>query len=255
MTFPVEIGIDGFSISAHLLFETAAFVIGFRYFLYLRRRAGDELPEPNRVWIMIAAALGAFLFSRLIGSLEDPPSFLNSNSKLLYFYSNKTIVGALLGGLLSVELVKLMIHEKRSSGDLFTYPLILAMMIGRIGCFTSGVYEPTYGIETTLPWAMNLGDGKLRHPVALYEIIFLAALWLLLIFVERNYKLVSGVRFKLFMIGYLLFRFLLDFIKPGYRLPIGLTTIQLTCVCGLLYYYHTIYRLVLSPLKLISNER
>ena len=58
--------------------------------------------------------------------------------------SGATIVGALLGGLLVVEITKKIIHEKSSSGDLFTYPLILAMMIGRIGCFTSGLTEETY---------------------------------------------------------------------------------------------------------------
>ena len=56
---------------------------------------------------------------------------------------------------------------------LFTYPLILAIIIGRIGCFSMGVFEETYGLPTTLPWGMNLGDNIPRHPVCLYEIIFL----------------------------------------------------------------------------------
>jgi phosphatidylglycerol---prolipoprotein diacylglyceryl transferase len=38
------------------------------------------------------------------------------------------------------------------------------------------------------------------------------------------------------MIGYLLFRFLLDFIKPHYPVFLGFSTIQLTCLAGLSYY-------------------
>ncbi len=250
MHFPVEITIGSFSLSAHLLFETLAFVVGFRYFLYLRKRAGDTIDEPNRIWIIIGATFGAFFFSRLVGSLEDPRRFFDASSTLTYYYGQKTIAGGLLGGLLVVELTKKVIGVKTSSGDLFTYPIILAMIIGRIGCFMAGISEQTYGIETSAPWAMDLGDGLLRHPVALYEIAFLITLWIVLYRVERSITLDNGVRFKLFMIAYFAFRFIIDFIKPGYRLYFGLTVIQITSLLALLYYARTIFNLLARPYKL-----
>jgi hypothetical protein len=70
MQFPVHFGFGGFSISAHFVFETLAFIIGFRYFLYLRKKVEDPISEGNRIWILIAAAAGALIFSRLLGSLE-----------------------------------------------------------------------------------------------------------------------------------------------------------------------------------------
>ncbi|HEY9258193.1 prolipoprotein diacylglyceryl transferase family protein, partial [Chitinophaga sp.] len=155
-----------------------------------------------------------------------------------------------LGGLAGVELIKKAIGERESTGDLFVYPLILAMIIGRIGCFSMGIYEETYGLPTSLPSGMNLGDGLLRHPVSLYEIIFLAALWALLAFISQRWPLVNGGRFKLFMIAYLLFRFLLDFIKPGYRFAFGLGSIQLACLAGLCYYLPTI----LFPSRLTQKQ-
>jgi prolipoprotein diacylglyceryltransferase len=157
MQFPVHFGFGGFSISAHFVFETLAFIIGFRYFLYLRKKVEDPISEGNRIWILIAAAAGALIFSRLLGSLESPQAWFSSDHPLLHFYASKTIVGGLLGGLLCVEVTKYYLGVRTSSGDLFTYPLILAMMIGRIGCFSSGVYEPTYGVQSTLPWALDLG--------------------------------------------------------------------------------------------------
>jgi phosphatidylglycerol:prolipoprotein diacylglycerol transferase len=233
-------------VSLHVLFETLGMAVGFRYFLWLRSRQPDRINDVNRVWILIGAAFGALVFSRLIGALENPVNLFHSKHPLLYLYANKTIVGGLLGGLLMVEVVKKIIHERSSSGDLFTYPLILAIMIGRIGCFTSGVAEETYGIPTNCFLGMDLGDGVPRHPVALYEIAFLGLLWAGLAAIGRRVRLINGYRFQLFMVAYFAFRFFLDFIKPRYVLFAGLGTIQLCCLIGLLYYSRTIYKILFN---------
>lgn len=255
MKYPIEVVVGNFEVSAHVIFETLAFIIGFRYFLYLRRKQTDTISESNRIWIIIGAAFGAFLFSRLLGSLENPGLLAKAGNPWLYFYSNKTIVGGLLGGLLVVEITKHFLKEKSSSGDLFTYPLILALIIGRIGCLSAGIYEPTFGIESTLPWAMDLGDGLSRHPVVLYEIIYLVVLWILFLSFEKNNTLEMGVRFKCFMIAYLFLRFLLEYIKPAHVIIFNLTAIQLACLCGLLYYYRTLISILHSPDKLVMHER
>ncbi|HEY1871941.1 MAG TPA: prolipoprotein diacylglyceryl transferase family protein, partial [Chitinophagaceae bacterium] len=98
-----------------------------------------------------------------------------------------------------------------------------------------------------LPWGMNLGDGYLRHPVSLYEIIFLIALWVCLKRIQKNFLLQQGALFKLFLIAYVVFRLLLDFIKPHYTFSVGLSTIQLTCIAGFLYYLPYI----IQPRKLL----
>jgi prolipoprotein diacylglyceryltransferase len=243
MVYPIGLKLGSLTLSFHLIFETLGFIIGFRYFLFQRNRQKDGINEVNRVWIIIGATFGAFFFSRLVGALENPLALIHSKHLLLYLYANKTVVGALLGGLLAVEITKKIIHEKTSSGDLFTYPLILAMMIGRIGCFASGVYEETYGIETTSFFGMDLGDGLHRHPVTLYEITFLAMLWLVLTAIEKRVQLLNGYRFQFFMIAYLTFRFMLDFIKTHYVYFVGLGIIQLCCLAGLLYYSKTICKI------------
>jgi prolipoprotein diacylglyceryltransferase len=235
----------------HTITEVAGLFIGFRYYIHLRKKQGDVIHSSNRTWIIIGAIFGAFFGSRLIGFLEDPVTMIHSKNIFWYFYSNKTVVGGFLGGLAGVEVVKYFIKEKKSSGDLFTYPMILALIIGRIGCFSMGIYEETYGSPTSLSWGINLGDGVPRHPVCLYEIIFLSLLWTSLIQFEKRYKLQDGARFKLFMISYCFFRFLLDFIKPHYTFSIGLSTIQLTCLAGLMYYY----RYIIYPKKLIANRK
>jgi phosphatidylglycerol---prolipoprotein diacylglyceryl transferase len=242
MAFPINLKLGGLTLSLHLIFETLGLAIGFRYFLFLRNRQKDRINDTNRSLIIIGATFGAFFFSRLIGALENPMTLIHSKHILLYLYANKTIVGGLLGALLVVEVTKKIIHEKTSSGDLFTFPLILAMMIGRIGCFSSGLSEETYGLPTNSFLGIDLGDGLYRYPVTLYEMGFLGLLWLVLVVIERKVKLVNGYRFQFFMIAYLAFRFLLDFIKPHYVYFIGLGSIQLCCLIGLLYYSRTIYK-------------
>jgi phosphatidylglycerol:prolipoprotein diacylglycerol transferase len=243
MAFPINLKLGGLSLPLHLIFETLGFVIGFRYYLFLRKKQEDRINDANRTWIIIGATFGAFFFSRVVGSFENPMTLIHSKHILLYCYANKTIVGGLLGALFVVEITKKIIHEKNSSGDLFTYPLILAMMIGRIGCFSSGLSEETYGVATHLFWGIDFGDGMHRHPVTLYEMAFLGLLWVVLVSIDSKVKLVNGCRFQFFMIAYLVFRFLLDFIKPHYIYFIGLGTIQICCFIGLLYYSRTIYKI------------
>ena len=255
MQYPVELHLGTLKLSLHLIFETAAFVIGFRYFLWLRKKHSDAINDTNRIWILVGATFGAFFFSRLVGALEEPVAFLDTPHPLLYFYANKTIVGGLLGGLLMVEVTKKIIGEKSSSGDLFTYPLILAIIIGRIGCFTSGVYEQTYGNVTGFVLGMDLGDGLKRHPVALYEIAFMLLLWAFLLNIERKAKLAGGYRFQIFMIAYLTFRFCMQLIKPQYAYFLGMGTIQLVCISGLLYYIKTIGKIIFNPKAITINEQ
>lgn len=250
MHFPFSISIGTYSVSLHGIFEFLAFFIAFRYFIYLRKKQTDIIDTNNRTWIIIGATFGALIGSRLVGGLEDIHQLKTASNKFLYFYQNKTVLGGFLGGLLGVEWVKKIIHVKDSSGDLFTFPMILGLIIGRIGCFSMGIYEETYGTKTDLFTGMNLGDGLMRHPVALYEILFLLMLWFLLVQTEKKYSLAAGARFKIFMIFYILFRFLLDFIKPHYNIIFNLSSIQLFSLAGLIYYYSYI----INPKKLLLTN-
>ena len=250
MQFPVTIEIGPLKILLHTICETVAFLVGFRYFLYLRNKQGDQIEQSNRVWIIIAAIFGALIGSRLIGGLEDIAGLQNTDDKLAWFYQNKTVVGGFSGGLFGVEAAKKWIGEQKPSGDLFTYPMLLALIIGRTGCFSMGVYEATYGMPSSLPWAVDLGDGIARHPVSLYEIIFLLMLWLSLRITEKKIALAPGARFKIFIISYLFFRFILDFIKPHYSLFAGISTIQVTCLLVLIYYG----RYILQPRRLVLSN-
>jgi phosphatidylglycerol:prolipoprotein diacylglycerol transferase len=233
--FPVIIPLGRSHVPLHMLCETLSYFVGYKYYADLRRNSNDQISDDQRLLIFIGAAVGAFFGSHILGILENPQQFAQMN--LRYFMGNKTIVGGLLGGLIGVELTKKKIGVSISSGDIMVYPLILSMIIGRIGCFLAGLEDGTVGIPSSLPWAVDFGDGIRRHPTNLYEILFWMILWLSLWLYERKYKFTDGSKFKIFMVSYLIFRFAVEFIKLDPLFSFGLSTIQLACVGGILYYY------------------
>jgi len=244
--FPVNIPLGKSYIPVHFICETLAYFVGYRYYVYLRKQGNDQISAEHRLLIFIGAAVGALVGSHLVGVFENPS--LLSHFSLIYLLGNKTIVGGMLGGLIGVELTKKQIGVTVSSGDLMVFPLILAMIIGRAGCFLAGLEDGTYGIASNLPWAINFGDGIRRHPTNLYEIVFWITLWAALNICEPKYRFADGAKFKIFLASYLVFRFLVEFIKPDYFFSFGLSVIQLVCIAGILYYY----KVFIYPKKLVK---
>lgn len=233
LSIPFEPIVFGIKLNVHLILEYLAFFLGYRYYIVLKQRTDDRIIPPNRLSIILGASIGALIGSRCIGLLEHPIRL--TTQPFLELINSKTIMGGLFGGLLGVELAKKIIGETKSSGDLFTLPIVLGIFIGRIGCFLSGIKEFTYGKTTTFFMGMDLGDGVKRHPLALYELVFLVVLFLLLkTYAARTKK--SGAVFKVFMLSYFGFRFCIEFLKPNQFFILGFSTIQLLCVACFVYY-------------------
>ncbi|MFI0429658.1 prolipoprotein diacylglyceryl transferase [Mariniflexile sp. HMF6888] len=241
MKIPFEPLIFGYHINSHLVLEYLAFFVAYRYYVFLRKRHVDSIPSMNRLSIILGAAIGALIGSRLVGFLENPMIEF-SKENIIQLLNTKTIMGGLFGGLLGVELAKKIIGESNSSGDLFVFPIILGIFIGRIGCFLSGVNEFTYGNETHSIFGMDLGDGVLRHPTSLYELVFLVLLFFSLTYIKNNFSLENGERFKCFMLLYFGFRFFIEFLKPNIFYVFGLSSIQILCIICWLYYYKFIFQ-------------
>jgi Prolipoprotein diacylglyceryltransferase len=243
LTIPFEPSLFGIKINVHLILEYLAFFIGFRYYVSLRRSSKDNISNGNRLSIILGAIVGAFIGSRLMGFLENPLISMNTDN-LLQLLNTKSIMGGLFGGLIGVELSKKIIGEKQSSGDLFTFPIIVGIIIGRLGCFLSGTNEFTYGKETRFFTGMDLGDGLLRHPTSLYEMVFLILLFVLLKRFSNYLEKENGLLFKVFMLAYFGFRFFIEFLKPNVFYVLGLSSIQWLCVVCWMYYLPTLNKLV-----------
>ena len=231
--FPVEISIGAWKVHPHFFFELLGYVVGAVTYLALRKRRGDHVGDADRWSVVVAAVLGAAVGSRLLFWIEDPQATLSYVHDAPQMLGGKTLVGALLGGWIAVEATKMKIGVRTSTGDLFVVPLCIGIAVGRIGCFLSGLPDGTYGTPTSLPWGVDLGDGIPRHPTALYESLFMIVFALVLSRVGSRFA--RGQLFNVFMAGYLAFRLVVDAIKPGVSVVLGLTSIQLACIVGLAF--------------------
>jgi phosphatidylglycerol---prolipoprotein diacylglyceryl transferase len=223
------------------LFEILAYTTGYQLYRRSRQQSGDFLPDEQRWIIIAAAAIGALLGSRILGILEQAPRLTITWHTFLQ-PGGKTIVGGLLGGWIAVEITKRLRGIHSRTGDLFAFPLCIGIAVGRIGCLLAGLADDTYGTPTSLPWAIDFGDGIPRHPTQLYEILFLMTLaFFLHRYNQRPHS--EGSTFRLFLAAYLTWRLVIDFIKPQ-PLILGLNLIQWACLAGLLALLPDVMRLL-----------
>jgi phosphatidylglycerol:prolipoprotein diacylglycerol transferase len=241
MNFPVYLWLGAVRVHPHLLFESLAYAIAFRLALINSRK--DTIAPNQRSSVIVGGMVGALIGAKALVILQHINlAWQNWQQFLLLLLQGKTVVGALLGGLIGVEITKKFIGVNRSTGDAFVYPLIVGTAVGRIGCFLTGLSDKTYGVATTLPWGVDFGDGIYRHPTQIYEIIFLLAL-IIFLRIRSSYPRKEGDLFKFYMVAYLGFRFVLDFIKPDFRPILALSAIQIACGIGIFYYRGSISNL------------
>ncbi len=127
----------------------------------------------------------------------------------------RSIVGALAGAILAIELFKAARGIRGSTGLIFVPAFATSVTVGRWGCFLSGLEDQTHGTPTALPWGHDFGDGILRHPVQLYESFAMAAFLIVaLVLIGRRNPFFMRSGFYLLVLFYAGQRFLWEFLKP-----------------------------------------
>ena len=227
MHLPFVFNLFGLAVPAHPAFETLAYGVGFRLYLWLRKQ-GDRLDDRTRMTALIGAIAGAGLGSKLLGFAEHPELWSLAWHNPIYLMAAKTILGGLLGGIIGVEIAKAAAGVHTSTGDLYVFPLLAAIATGRVGCLLTGVSDGTWGDATHFVLGFDAGDGVVRHPTPLYEIGFLVLLAVILWQTRKRVVLRNGDLFKLFIMAYCAWRFVIEFLKPvtTYALTKNLNIVQ-----------------------------
>ncbi|HWL29925.1 MAG TPA: prolipoprotein diacylglyceryl transferase [Burkholderiaceae bacterium] len=164
--------------------------------------------------VVAGGRLGYVLFYK-------PAEYLANPLEILYLWQGGM---SFHGGLIGVIVVLILFARKRGKtlleiGD-FIAPLIpLGLGAGRLGNFING---ELWGRPTTVPWGMvfpQAGDGVARHPSQLYEMgLEGVALFALMWWFARKPRPTGQVS-ALFLMGYGVFRFLVEFTRePDYYL-------------------------------------
>lgn len=188
-----------------------------------RRDGALGLSRHERTVIRIGAFCGAMIGAKLPFALSDLPGLLSGR---VWLENGKTIVFGLVGGYLGVEITKAWLGVRVKTGDSFAVPVAAAVGVGRMSCFVAGC---CHGTATRLPWGVDFGDGVRRHPTQVYEMIFHSLAAVALAFCERRGWFI-GQRFKLYLISYLIYRFLSETIRPEPIMAGGLTGYQWACL-------------------------
>ena len=186
-----------------------------------------QLPESDRISLNLAAICGAMLGARIPFWLEQ--GFTAGN--WLWWSDGKTILGGIIGAYITVEVVKECRRIKVLTGDSYALPAAVMIGFGRIACFCSGC---CYGTPTDLPWGIVFSRtpdaGSIaRHPTQVYEALFHFAAATIILIAERR-KWLTGQRLKAYLIAYLAFRFITEFIRPEPRYWLSLTAYQWTAL-------------------------
>lgn len=148
----------------------------------------------------------------------------------------RSVVGAVAGAILAVEIFKRARGIRGSTGVIFVPGFCASIAVGRWGCFLSGLDDHTYGIPTRLPWGHDFGDGIPRHPVQLYESAAMAA-FLVFTILQPTRRDDCFLRngFYLLVLWYAGQRFLWEFLKPYTPVLGPLNLFHLICL-GLVCY-------------------
>ena len=194
----------------HHVFDLAAWlaaIAGGRWVYARRRGAVERLARQTAPGYFLSLALGAAAGAWVLGSLNT----LRAAAPTL----SHSIAGALVGGIAAVEIWKWAKGVRGSTGGPFVIPLALGIVVGRWGCLFAGLADETYGSPTSLPWAVDLGDGIGRHPVQIYEslamLVFLIVYWRAL---ENGRRWAVSNGFHAFVLAYAVQRFVWEFMKP-----------------------------------------
>lgn len=227
---PVLVQSGSFVLHSYTVVLLIAFIVGGAVRRVESRRLGYGA-RPGYRWISAGALIGAIAGAKL-GMLlyVDPSEWRSVLAELLALEtSGKTVIGALIGGYVGVEITKKLAGVVGSTGDAFAVAVPLSLGIGRVACLLGGC---CYGTPTAVAWHVHLA-GADRHPVQLYEALLdfgLAGL----IYLGREQPRRSGDLFKLSLIGYAAIRIVLDPFRGDARLWLGpLSAVQLVCLAAL----------------------
>jgi len=176
-------------------------------FLFWKRRARQDR---RLIFIYGAALVGAFFGAKIVYLFAEGWQHFGAPDMWLQLAAGKSILGALLGGYIFVELAKSHAGYGRTTGDDFAMIAPVSIGLGRVGCLLHGC---CLGVACPPAWyAMIDPAGVTRWPAVPIEIAF-NALALLIFFGLRRAGLLRGQHFHLYLIGYGLFRFAHEFVR------------------------------------------
>jgi len=216
---PVLFSVGGWPVPSYSFFMVLAVGVGLLLFWRETRRQGVG-GEPTFM-VLLGALFGGVLGSKVPMILLYWREMAAQWPDMTLLVTSRSVVGGLAGGAVGVYLAKRRFRISARRGNLFVPGIAAGVAIGRLGCFLRGCCG---GTPSRLPWAVDFGDGVPRHPTQLYEMVFMVVLLATGLVAVRRCPQPAGLVFKVFMVVYFAFRFVVEFVRdePVYGLGFSL---------------------------------
>jgi phosphatidylglycerol:prolipoprotein diacylglycerol transferase len=234
---------------------------GTAFLLYRRQVRERNFPMGEEdlsglfTWGIVSLLLGARIFSTLVYEIDD---LYRTRPWLIFwpFQSGKftgfkgmSYHGGVIGGVLSIIVYsKIKKFDLREIGDMYAASIPLGYTFGRIGNFINGelwgrvttgplgmIFPQATLLSTRENWVreaaeqagIDITPGALvnlpRYPSQLFEAFFEGVLLWLIIWLLRNRKPFKGFLISIYLAGYGIFRFFIEYFREpdaelGYRI-------------------------------------
>ncbi|MEO5914742.1 MAG: prolipoprotein diacylglyceryl transferase family protein [Luteolibacter sp.] len=173
-----------------------------------------ESKKDGRVALIYAAGLaGAFAGAKLAFLFAEGWLHFHDSNRWVIWLSGKSIMGALPGGWIGVEIAKKVLDYRENTGDRFAMLLPVPLILGRIGCLYAGCCGGivcSFGTWPSVP--VEIG----------FQVAAMVCLW-----VMRGRHWLTGQHFHVYLIAYGLFRFGHEFLRATPKPFGGLSGYQL----------------------------
>lgn len=225
-----------------IIYDAAGYIAAFGVTWWYSKKVfhPGELPNPfagrmqraeYMLVVLAAAMLGAVCVSTFDGMM------ITERQLATGVILSKSIAGAIFGGVIGAEGYKYLRGIRVATGILFLPGIVVGVLVGRVGAIATGLRDFTYGLPTHLPWGMDFGDGILRHPTMIYEMVLLGVFLIVfsarLASAQRAWWIQNG--FYVFVVVYFIYRFLVGFIQPYSTFWWGLSTYQAIAIPMVIY--------------------
>ncbi len=239
-----------------LMIALGVFVLVMWAFWQVRKH-WPGFPPDKVLALAIVGIPSGIIFARLIHVI-DRWEYYSQHPDRIIGGEGLTIYGAILGAVLGTWIYSRFRPFNWGFGaDLVAPGIILAQVIGRVGCFLNGCCHGPE-VPTSLPWGVTYlnptcaADIKYVpvHPTQLYEIIFLLFLFVVIMLLKGRLK-PDGSLFLVYLGGYSLWRFSIGFLRVNEPFLFGLYQAQ---VIGIIVLVAAIALLVYRRVHWVKQE-
>lgn len=193
------------------------YVIGFMLGYWLALKKADNAPNWQRkevesllTYCILGVILGGrigYVFIYQFQAFLDNPAYL-----LMIQNGGMSFHGGLMGVLIAVWLFKKKQQKRFFEVTDFIAPLFpIGLFFGRIGNFING---ELWGRPTSLPWGVVFPNAEgARHPSQLYEATLEGLILFCILYYLSGKQLAMGRLSGIFLIGYGISRFVVEFFR------------------------------------------